>query len=115
MFVTDKDFAEHIVGGREMRCNGFYVMLNLSTGKDLWSCLFGFVLCSELTTVCTEIFALCNFHEFRESVSIREYFILRKTELVGTAAASNVLSSLVIVGRPLPKYKSRQFSGIREI
>ena len=39
MFVTDKDFAEHIVGGREMRCNGFYVMLNLSTGKDLWSCI----------------------------------------------------------------------------
>ena len=39
MFVTDKDLAEHIVGGREMRCNGFNVMLNLSAGKDLWSCI----------------------------------------------------------------------------
>ena len=97
-----------------MRCNGFYVMLNLSTGKDLWSCLFGYVLCSELTTVCTEIFALRNFRKFRESVSIREYFIPRKTELVRTAAASNVLSSLVIVGCASPKYKGRQFSGIHE-
>ena len=54
------------------------------------------------------------FREFHESVSIREYFIPRKTELVRTAAASNVLSALVIVGCASPKYKSHHLSGIHE-
>ena len=42
-------------------------------------------------TVCAEIFTLRNSREFRESVGIRKNSILQKT------AASNVLSSLVIV------------------